>query len=361
VPAIARFVGQRVTAGTPGNRYQDYDDCVKVTAIAEGSELKGVSTIITNRSSWMELDSSGPFEWDVLASFPEDCVPAASQGQALLALGHPDDNDKGIAILSADASLFTNGMLWHGDNAVLAIRVATLLAGTDRQHLAFWADVNGRALAAARDQVEQRARSAQPLPTEQPLPEPDLAKMLKLANALASEVAQSNVLNETLKQRPRHVLPSRYFRVLLIMATAAMFVGAVWLLVTSGALRPFSAVGRKAAGQTVPGQRVLAPNPAGDFRTPAGYLAREFCWELTGSRQSTDWQKYLARQLSSEPTLSPPDQHELAKIIDIASRGCRERMSVSDFQQLGKTIAALRAKQPATHGERPVSYGKPEG
>jgi hypothetical protein len=45
------------------------------------------------------------------------------------------DPDRGVLILAADQSLFSDGMLWHGDNAILAIQTSDLLCRGKRQWL----------------------------------------------------------------------------------------------------------------------------------------------------------------------------------------------------------------------------------
>ncbi len=42
------------------------------------------------------------------------------------------------------------------------------------------------------------------------------------------------------------------------------------------------------------------------------------------------------------PSVTPADRHELTRIVDIASRGCHERMLAPDFQKLGKSLEMLR-------------------
>lgn len=88
--------------------------------------------------------------------------------------------------------------------------------------------------------------------------------------------------------------------------------------------------------------RNLVGNGPGDYHNPAAHLAREFCLELTGTRLSAEWQKYLGRLMVVAQRLSRTEQDALKRIFDIASRGCREKMNGSEFQQLGKTIADLR-------------------
>lgn len=345
VPSVAEFIEGPVTSNDPQTRYQGFKDCVKVPA-SGAPELSGVSTIVTNISGRLQLARNSPFRWTVAAAFPDTCLPVASRGMPLLAIGHSQRHKAGVIVVSADASLFTNGMLWHGDNAILTIRVSRLLSGSGRRRLAFLTD--GQVQPSSRDRIASQAGAGQESPpVAVPLPEPNLQKLLKLGNAIANEVGRSNILNETLKERPRHRTPSQYFRLLLIAATVVAFLAAAWILITSGPLRPFFAGGRKAFRRARADQQSDAAAGPRDYRTPAGYLAREFCWELTGSRHSADWQKYLAQQLVFEPTLGPSDQQDLAKIVDIASRGCRQRVSPADFERLGKTIAALRARHEA--------------
>jgi hypothetical protein len=184
------------------------------------------------------------------------------------------------------------------------------------------------------------------------VPEPELKKALRLANAIAKEVAESNVLNEALRQRPRGVQPSRYFRAFLYMVGILVLLAIIWMLLAKGALQAIFLAPRKM--RSAYEMREHASRLADDFRNSAGYLARDFCWELTGSRQTSDWQRYLSELMSNvhSPNKSLPngviltklEQHELMRIIDIACRGCHARMTSHDFQLLGKSICKLRSK-----------------
>lgn len=349
LPEIGRFSIGPVTADDPRIRYSVFPDCVQVTEITNvQSQFGGVFNIVTNRSAWFLPESQGPFVWEAIARFPRGCLPGPSQGKPLLAIGRPVAGGQGFLLVSADGSLLTNGMLWHGDNAVLAIRIASLLAGNGQRksRLVFIGD--GESLGAARDRLPPKPPHADE--NNQPkikVPEPQLSQVLKVANAVVKEVVDSNVLNETLKQQPRNVSPSRYFRALLILLALALSLWALARLWFSGTLRPIHLRRRKMRSayelQAVSGEAVSG-DAAGDYRQSAGYLAREFCRELTGSRSSADWQKYAGQVLSSTSSVPGADRHELVRIVDIASRGHRARMSGADFQQLGKTIAALRIK-----------------
>jgi hypothetical protein len=342
VPGIGTFKHGPVTATDPSIRYSVFADCVRVSDIANvGSMFGGVFTIVTNRSTWFLPDSSGAFTWETIAKFPRGCLPEASQGKPLLALGRPASGGQGRILVSADASLLTNGMLWHGDNAVLAIRIAALLSGNRKSRLVFVAD--GLVLGSARDRLPPRPPTEPSNADARPkLPEPRLSQLLKLGNAVAKEVVDSNVLNETLKQQPRNLQPSRYFRALLALITAGLLTWILWRLWTNRSLRPIQL--RRRRMRSAYELRAATGDDSGDYRQAAGYLAREFCRELTGSRSSADWQKYAARVSSSTASVSPVDRHALVRIVDVASRGYRVRMTGAEFEQLGKTIAALRVK-----------------
>lgn len=343
LPGIGRFYTGPVIGTDPSTRYRSFSDCVRVSEItnAEGM-FKSVGTIVTNRSTWFLPETRGAFQWQTVAQFPRECLPEASRGKPLLALGRPVSGGRGLIVVSADASLLTNGMLWHGDNAVLAIRLASLLSRGDKRQLVFIAD--GQILGNARDRLPPPPSSSNPnRPPQAKPPEPQLSQMLKLVNAVVKEVVDSNVINETLKQQPRNVRAWRYFQLLLVVLTALFFAWALIKLLTSGTLRPIL-LRRRRMRSAYELQATVGGDQAGDYRQSAGYLAREFCRQLTGSPSSADWQKYAASLSASTSALPGADQRELIRIVDMASRGCRVRMSSADLQQLGKTLAVLRIK-----------------
>lgn len=338
VAGLGTFVKGPVQATDASHQYETFDDCIRVTAISDrGARFNGLSTIITNRSGWFLPSTAGRFQWETVASFPGQTSPQASQNKALLAIGHSALSSDGMVIVCADASLLTNGMLWHGDNAILSIRLSELLRGEEKDRFVFIGNdqVLGSATKRLADQL--RDEQARALPNVES-PEPTLERLLRISNAVVKEIADSNIMNETLRQQPRNLSPRRYFRLLVICFITALLAWAIWKLLTSRTMRTMWMARRqmKSAYQMQAGQ-------AGDYRQASGYLAREFCWELTGSRQSSDWQKFLARLTNSESAFNASELRELTRIFDIASRGSQERMSSYDLQRLGQTIAALRA------------------
>ena len=349
LPGVGRFSRGPVTSSNPLDQYQGFNDCLILAPHAGIDSFTGVAEIVTNRSGWFEPDNLSMLEWTVLTSFPADCRPTSSRNKAVLAVGRWT-SDRGIAIMSADAGLFSNGMMWHGDNAIAAIRVSELLCeGGKKTKLAFLAD--GQVMDSYRNRVDLTQATEEPNEAP-PVPEPELKKALRLANAIAKEVAESNVLNEALRQRPRGIQPSRYFRAFLYFVAVLILLAVIWALLSSGTVRAMFLAPRKM--RSAYDIREHASSLADDFRNSAGFLARDFCWELTGSRNTADWQRYLASLMANVnlPSNSLPnglmltkmEQHELMRIIDIACRGCHTRMSSQEFQLLGNSINKLRIK-----------------
>ena len=347
---IGHFSQGPVTSTNPSDQYQGFSDCLRILLKPGVEGFSGVSEIVTNRSGWFVPDTVGWLEWSVLASLPIDSRPVSSRKGAVLAIGRWGAKDVGLAIVSADAGLFSNGMMWHGNNAIAAIRVSELLCSDGKKtQLVFVAD--GQVMNSYRNRIEMMPDAGETA-EDPPVPEPELKKSLRLANAIAKEVAESNVLNEALRQRPRGTQPSHYFRAFLYLVAVLILLAIIWALLASGALQAVFLAPRKMRSAFE--MREHASSLVDDFRNSAGYLARDFCWELTGSRQTVDWQRYLAELMSNanSPNKSLPngsilskiEQHELMRIIDIACRGCHGKMASHEFQLLGRSISILRSK-----------------
>ncbi len=340
LPGVGRFSKGPVTTNNSSEQYQGFEDCIRVEM--DAAAFEGVSDIVTNRAGWFVPNTVGWLQWEIVARLPEDCRPVASRGNALMAMGQWVQKDTGLAIMSADASVFSNGMLWHGHNAVAAIRVSDLLCVEGKSQLAFVSD--GVVLDSYRHRINPAADEDAMAETPE-VPEPELEKALRLANAIARGVAESNIMNEALRQRPRSVQPSRYFRALLYCVAVLLLIGTVAVILMNGTFQSLFLPPRTM--RSAYEMREYANSHADDFRTSAGYLARDFCWELTGTRNTEDWQKFLATLISKPATMSKSEYTELARIIDIACRGYHARMSSQEFQRLGKSLSELREKRRA--------------
>ena len=325
---LGTFVAGPVKNRNADYQYQGFEDCILVDTTEAGKRyLPGVSTLVTNRSGWFDPEQLNEILWTPLATLPPDCEPFRAQQKPLLTRG--TINETGLVIVSADASLFSNGMMWHQDNAIASIRIAELLCDGGRKKLAFVK--NSEFLSSYRDRITANS----PEIPQADLPEPTMDKFLRLSNAVLKEVAESNVLNEALREQPRHWSANTYFLLLLNLAVAAFLIFMARMLWRNGTLsnRFLGRVPMKTAYQ----MRCETGGKRGDYRNAAGYLAREFCWEITGSRRSADWQATLQNLTS----VSKQTRRQLTDIIDIASRGRQARMNRDEFEQLGSNILKL--------------------
>lgn len=327
VPSFGTFRRGPATTEVSGDQYQGFHDCLLIRPTASGREtLAGVSRLATNRSGWFMPNT---YDWSVLAALPDDCLPFDAQGKPLMAMRQSSRGD-GFVLALSDPSMLTNGMLWHADNALNAIRISELLSGSDREHLLFLVDEHQQA--SYREQLQPDVD-----PNSAEAPTPDSADALQLANAILREVDAANLLNETLREQPRGIRPGTYFRGILNAVALLFVLGTMWVLWRASrssqfvfplphAMRPHYVAEHDGAGS--------------DFRTAAGFLAREFCLDQSGSRHSSDWQQ-LQRQMKSAV---PEDQASLRRVIDIACRGCQQKLTRREFAALGKTIERLRAQ-----------------
>lgn len=350
------FHGGPVIPQDPEDHYQGFQDCVQVRRLQSRHPLmEGVQTVIANRCGWLTPLSDGALRWEVVARLPDDCTPAASSGQPLIMVGQissPRGGDvSGSIILAADQSLFINNMLWHGDNAILAVRISDLLCRGSRTRLLFVSD--GEILPSYRDSPVMPSPQAEtppvpPLPEQ--LPEPELQTLVRLANSVIRNVEESNILNETLMNQPRHVRQPLYLQVVLMVLTCLAGLLLAWRVSGKSLLRPQPLPGR----QMLPSGAVDADSPTAgsQFGAAAEILAAELCRELTGSDNPADWSKQLHQKVGSKNPVSPHassamtrvERRNLATVLELAINGRKAQISRRRFQQIGRTIQRMRTR-----------------
>ena len=350
-PGVCSFLRGDVIASDLRDRYLSYADCIRVRNLKSDDELlKGVREIVVNQSGWLSIPIDDSLDWQVVASLPPTTLPRASRGQPLIIVGRDAAPQTGLMILAADQSLFTNGMLWHGDNAIFAIQANELLCRSGRQRLLFVS--NGTVLSGY-----QQSPLTQPPPQETPLPqetpptpppnieppEPDFETKLQLANAVLDEVQDSNLINEVLRDRPRRMRPLSYLRtvLLILLVLATLFV--LWRLLQNRINLP--ALPHPRFLQSVFGVMSARQSANSEFGAAIVVLARELCFELTGSHVETDWIRCLSeRPASPAKGLNRSQRRELTEILGLAVRGATIHLSRRRFQMLGKAIKELRER-----------------
>ena len=344
-PGVCSFFQGAAVAGDSRDRYQSFADCIRIRRLRSDDKLvTGVRELVVNRTGWLSIPTDDSLDWQVIASMPATTLPRASRNQPLILSGRDTAPQTGLMILVADESLFTNGMLWHGDNAIFAIQVSELLCTERRRRLLFVR--NGSPLPGYResDAVQppepKEAALPKPPPNIEP-PEPDIETKLRVANAVINEIQESNLVNEVLRDRPRRMSPRSYLRtaLLILLMLATLFV--LWRLMQKRLNLP--TLPRPRFMQSVFGVMSARQIANSEFGAAIVVLARDLCIELTGSRTETDWIRCLSeRSTVPEKKLSRSQRRDLTEILGLSLRGATIHLSRRRFEALGRAIKELR-------------------
>lgn len=351
LPGVSLFSRGPVSSLDKDSQYQGFDDCIVLSDLNPSHPLsKGLRRIIVNKTGWMSTSEDPSLQWEVIAALTEDVSPESARHRAVIMAGIDAAPGTGVMILSADQSLFSDGMLWHGDNSLFAIQVSDLLCRGNRKWLTVYD--NGQTLPSymaelAPPPTPQNVPPQLPpnippqLPPEIDPPEPDLATMLRMANEVLDEVQESNILNETLKERPRNMRPIAWARTILLILVILFLLFVLWRLVQN---RWHLVPNRHARFmQSMYGVHSSRQLQTSEFGAAVEVLARDLCRELTGSQVESDWLRLLVSNPSlPSPALSRAQKKALKEVVGIATRGCRVHLSRRRFQSLGRSIESVR-------------------
>ncbi len=342
---ICEFREGPVTSLRSTERYQNHADCLTITDIDHDHPLMtGVNSLVVNRTGWLAPPRGFIPDVQVAARLPHRTMPRGSSEQPLLATVGLPNIDTGQLIVASDPSLFTNGMLWHGDNAILAINVSRILCSGNKKRLLFIAD--GASLASFRNSPMVDSDNPPPLPES--LPEPALETYVKVVNTVLKEVEDQNLPNQFMADR-RHKIRSPYLRrhILLSLAIAVlMFV--IWRMAAAhSATHPAMPIrSMKSAHDLATGHKVKSA----EFGLSASILARELCRHLTESSDPTDWRRQLiGNAANGEGEVQFHDvsnvnaqRRKLVDVIELATNTRTVHMARKRFEALGHTIDQLR-------------------
>lgn len=348
LPGVCLFSRGPVSSLDRDSQYQGFDDCIVLSDLNQSHPLsKGLRRIIVNKTGWLSTSEDSSLQWDVIASLTEDVLPGSARHRPVIMAGLDAAPGIGVMILSADQSVFSDGMLWHGDNSLFAIQVSDLLCRGNRKWLTVYD--NGQTLPSYMAQLAPPPAPPQMPPNIPPQippgidpPEPDLATMLRMANEVLDEVQESNILNETLRERPRNMRPVAWARTILLILFILFLLFLVWRIVQN---RWHLLPNRHARFmQSMYGVNSARQLETAEFGTAVETLARDLCRELSGSQVESDWLKLLA----SNPSLpsagfSRRQKKALKEVVGVATRGCRVHLSRRKFQAFGRSIELVRS------------------
>jgi hypothetical protein len=343
IPGIGRILAGPVATRQESAIYHQYPDCLRITDLNSNHLLtRDLRNLVLNQTGWLAPSSGSGLTWETVARLPPGCDPPSANRQPVVAVGSDPNSPDGLIILTADQSLFSDGMLWHGDNSVFAIRVTEQLTQNRRRWLI--ALNNGvplpSYLAELRAKEEARTPAVPPqLPENLPLPEPRLKTMLRFANAAIDEVQQSNLLNESLRDHPRRMGPVAWSLTLLVLLLILFAIWIVWKLAQkSSQLFPLRQTRFMQSMYGVVSAKQVA---ASDFSSAVETLARDVCRDISGSQDPADWGR-ITQSGPLPPRLSRASRTLLPELVQFATHGCRVQISLRKFRNIGRAVQEIR-------------------
>ena len=277
-------------------------------------------------------------DWSMLAFLPRSAMTRTGQGSGkpIAASMQLPNGNPGRLLVLGDHSLFINGMLWHGDNAMFALNVTSWLAEGGRDQVLFV--VNGATTLPGMDASSNRGD----MPDINPEDLPDIPKesYLAFANGFASALQDSDVLNQLAADYPAEMESGFYWR--CVFLALACLVG--WIL-----FRRFPAKGQpvdepiRRTVSSLLATRVQEQIQSTNLRLAAREISRDLLRELTGSDDPGKW-SIEARdvQVSGSPLLRRTTRAVINRCSRLATNRDRSHVSKKDLRQLVSRIEHAR-------------------
>jgi hypothetical protein len=325
------------------DRYQSYADCLRVSNLDhDHSAMHGVKELIVNRSGKINRLHQDSGTWQTIARLPKTTLVDDPGDSGLIAVYQPKHSHGGRMMLVADHSLLTNGMMWHGDNAIFAVNAGRWLCESSvmKPEQVFFM-VHG---------VAQDSYLLGPLashlptpPINGPPPPLTLSQQIEVANALVKTVEDSNVLNEMTtrwqKNLPQHI----YWRTVLQLLTAILvLIGVFYLLKNTRRIIQFRPAPEAASALEISrSAREESLRQVEAIRI----LARNFCIDMTSSTNPDVWhQKLAVESASATARLSSTQRKDLAEILALADNKPPGKINRKRTLELVRRINELKAQ-----------------
>ena len=203
----SRFLHTRYTEDS----FNQYDDCPIVSDFGNHPVVSGVSSVATNLSGGILFSGN---DWRKIATLPK----MRNQRTRLQFMVMPQDSSDRKMLICSDQSVFCNQMLFHLDNALLALQAMHWLKDGQRDSLLIMIDgqianpddpqsVDVEFPAPSREQI---------LDALQQLP-PDV--LLRFGSEIATIIEDENLINEMMSMTLENVSDTKYFRAIIFFST----------------------------------------------------------------------------------------------------------------------------------------------
>jgi hypothetical protein len=360
IPGVSTWFPGPISSSDASLQYSGFSDVLQLPAESTQPLVQSVPAIVVNRSGWFTEPEDKSLAWTVVVRCPPLLQPPGAGNAAVLAIGTDPSETGGLLILAADKSLYSDGMIWHGSNSILAINTVLQLSAGRRLYAVVESgqlsspdpfqqpqDDQSQAPPAA-SRFPDLLRNSPPPTIRPPLPPgaiapppADLRTILRTANALLDKLQQSDLLNRTLRDRPRGVRPGSWLRTMLLLVCVVAVVWALLLLFRRKL--PALPEWKSRLMQSVYGVQSVQQIRQEEFGAAAEVLCRRFCMEVTGSPLETDWLRLRAGRQSSASIMALPQPLKtgLEDIVGIAVHGSRISLPENRFRQLGTQLRDL--------------------
>lgn len=327
-----------------------HEDCLRVATLNTPHALVyGVNSLFTNRSGWIRnFETWRQYRWATLARLPSSTTPVRSRRMPLFAVAESVRGNAGKLIVLADESILSNGMLWHGDNQILALNLVRELSAGGRTEMLFLRD--GRAVNSRINDLLLAEASQMNIPPEMIPPEAlrDLPAeaLLEIGNAVLTDIEDSNLLNEIVVDRPRS-MPPRFYRRAILFALCGIALLIFLLLAWRGSQVLLPWAQSRQGAPAAPATAVVPLNQA------AAALARDTCRLLTGSDRTEDWARQMdpsgsLGQHFMNATKNPDDiRQTLCDVVEWSTSPRDAVLSKVEFEEFGQRLYDLRQLKPA--------------
>lgn len=327
-----------VTSNISSDRYMGHADCLILRNLNTNDDVVGgIGELVINRGGWLEELKDQDGRWEIHLRYPDQVQPRGSQSQPLFASWRSaEDSRQAPFFLLADQSLLTNGMLWHGENMLLAIQLADALAEQGQSQVLFLVDnqVQSEAVDFPALPPSAAPEAEENEPIEPPF-QPDLKSMLELANRVVGKVEDADLLNEALVNQPRGMRTPYFRRMLWIAATLFLLALAVYLFT----LDPSARSAERSSSESTRLQPVLdtLPGESPEQRGQAAQgLIRDFFRQWTGSKDPSQWKQAIERQKIASPETR--QGIDLLHLYHLATLETFPPMSREKFLALGREV-----------------------
>ena len=335
--------------------YQGFPDCPVVTPVPrpDASALGGINSLVTNRVGVISRLDDRFGKWRILARLPEliDQRSRRRSQAPLIAEWKSRRRGGGRLMLMADHSILINGMLWHGDNAKLAVNLADWLSIGERKEVVFIVDGEpAKAMLALPPEISEELPPLEDLPTPTPrdlwnLFKNDPWKFLTFLDRFAAGMEDADVMNELLANQPADMPTPLYRQALYIVAG---ILAAIYILRLMGKVgsrpttRPPRSVGQS---ENFNRSRTLS---SGELNVATRELAQSAMRQLTGSSDPQDWAIPVSDVEIEAGTIRRMIVREnLKRLKKMAANSHRAVTTPRDLKRLVKLIANVVSLQKA--------------